>query len=160
MLLRKTQIQKIKMIRISNFLYGKMKCLRKMSLTSLLVVGIFLNSSTNVVSDHGKYIWSKGDNIATELICRDEDSILKIIKADTVSEREVHYAVTELLLSEKCLKFDQPVKFKILNDLIDYVDHNGVSNVVLILSNPLEANESFVFTIGFGKYKENYDKDI
>jgi hypothetical protein len=137
-----------------------MKYLRKMSLTSLLVVGIFLNSSTNVVSDHGKHIWSKGDNIATELICRDEDSILKIIKADTVSEGETHYAVVELLLLEKCLKFDKPVTFKILNDLIDYVDHNGVSNVVLILSNPLEANESFVFTIGFGKYKENYDKDI
>ena len=37
---------------------------------------------------------------------------------------------------------------------------DNLSLGLLILSNPLEANESFVFTIGFGKYKENYDKDI
>jgi hypothetical protein len=132
MLPRKTQMQKIKMIRISNFLYGKIKYLRTVILSiCLLAASTNLALATHVELDDKIKQWKPGELIAVVSICKDEQTILRVARADTISEEKVLSLIHELNTIELCLSFPQPILFTIKSLLIEYKDFNGIDSLVL-----------------------------
>jgi hypothetical protein len=103
-------------------------------------------------------LWSKGETIITATICMSEESILKIVKADTISEEEVlarMYALTRL---SHCVSLPTPLPFYVLELLVEYRDFRQIDTVVLSVAKVDKPNRHVGFVLAEGKYGK--DKGI
>ena len=55
-------------------------------ITMMLMIGLLFPK--NILSEERRF-WYKGDSIISAFICHKEKDIMKIVKADTISEEEV-----------------------------------------------------------------------
>ena len=103
-------------------------------------------------------LWSKGETIITATICMSEESILKIVKADTISEEEVlarMYALTRL---NHCVSLPTPLPFYVRSLLVGYKDFAQRDSVVLSVAKVTEPDEHVGFVLAEGTYEN--DKGI
>ena len=123
-----------------------------------MIIIAFLVYSPNAASAKEVTIWSKGSTVVTITICKDEETILKIVKADTISEEEVlarMYALTSL---KYCINLPMPLPFYVKALLVEYKDFRQIDSVVLSIAKINEPDKHIGFVLAAGKYQE--DKGI
>ena len=53
---------------------------------TIILIGLMFPQTASLSQDPPKtYAWSKGDYVTAAIVCRDEETILKVLKADTES---------------------------------------------------------------------------
>ena len=112
----------------------------------------------NAASADTNKVWTKGDTIVAVTICMTEETILKMVKADTVSEEEVlarMYALTRL---NHCVSLPTPLPFYVRSLLVGYKDFAQRDSVVLSVAKVTEPDEHVGFVLAEGTYKN--DKGI
>ena len=123
-----------------------------------MIIIAFLVYSPNAASADTNKVWTKGDTIVTVTICMGEESILKMVKADTISEEEVlarMYALTRL---NHCVSLPTPLPFYVRSLLVGYKDFAQRDSVVLSVAKVTEPDEHVGFVLAEGTYKN--DKGI
>ena len=123
-----------------------------------VIIIAFLVYSPNAASAKEVTIWSKGSTIVTITVCKDEETILKIVKADTISEEEVlarMYALTSL---KYCINLPMPLPFYVKSLFVEYKDFAQRDSVVLSVAKITEPDEHVGFVLAEGTYK--IDKGI
>ena len=123
-----------------------------------VIIIAFLVYSPNAASAKEVTIWSKGSTVVTITICKDEETILKIVKADTISEEEVlarMYALTRL---NHCVSLPTPLPFYVRSLLVGYKDFAQKDSVVLSVAKVTEPDEHVGFVLAEGTYEN--DKGI
>jgi len=123
-----------------------------------VIIIAFLVYSPNAASAKEVTIWSKGSTVVTITICKDEETILKIVKADTISEEEVlarMYALTRL---NHCVSLPTPLPFYVRSLLVGYKDFAQKDSVVLSVAKITEPDEHVGFVLAEGTYEN--DKGI
>tara|TARA_R100001377_G_scaffold34393_1_gene18924 strand:- start:233 stop:631 length:399 start_codon:yes stop_codon:yes gene_type:complete len=131
----------------------------------ILIVAIYLLvSSTNLAlaNSSGKIKeWSNGDLIAVVSICRDEETILKVARADTISEEKVISIIRGLNAVGECLRLSKPLLFHIESSLIAYKDFNGIDSLVLGVNGKTDNFLGFVLAAGvFVEKKKIKGQDV
>ena len=98
--------------------------------------------------------WSKGDYVTAAIVCRDEESILKVLKADTESEEETlarMYALTQL---GKCMRAPMPLPFYVKEVFVEYKDFANKPSVVLEIARADKKEDTFGYVIAAGTQKK------
>ena len=111
----------------------------------------------NAAADVNK-VWEKGETIVAVTICKDEETILKLVEADTISEEEVlarMYALTRL---NHCVSLPTPLPFYVRSLLVGYKDFAQKDSVVLSVAKVTEPDEHVGFVLAEGTYEN--DKGI
>jgi len=131
----------------------------------ILIVAVYLLvSSTNLAlaNSSGKIKeWSNGDLIAVVSICRDEETILKVARADTISEEKVISIIRGLNAVGECLRLSEPLLFHIESSLIAYKDFNGIDSLVLGVNGKTDNFLGFVLAAGvFVEKKKIKGQDV
>lgn len=109
------------------------------------------------LSDHGDS-WKVGDTIVTAMLCRDEESILKIAYADTKNKEEVLKTVNKFVSLEYCIQLPQPGMFYINSVIVSYKDFNSKISSVLGLALFAEPEVIFGYAIAVGKGEDDKEK--
>jgi len=126
-------------------------------LLAMIIIAFLVYSPTAASADTNK-VWAKGDTIVTVTICIDEETILKMVKADTISEEEVlarMYALTRL---NHCVSLPTPLPFYVRSLLVGYKDFAQKDSVVLSVAKVTEPDEHVGFVLAEGTYEN--DKGI
>ena len=111
----------------------------------------------NAAADANR-VWERGDTIVTSYVCRDEKAIMKLVKSDMKSEKEVlasMYALTEL---NRCVGLPMPLPFYVLDLLADYKDFRKINPAVFSVAKITEPDTHIGFVLAEGTYK--IDKGI
>ena len=111
----------------------------------------------NAAADANR-VWKKGDTIVTSYVCIDEKAIMKLVKSDMKSEKEVlasMYALTEL---NRCVGLPMPLPFYVLDLLADYTDFRKINTAVFSVAKISEPDTHIGFVLAEGTYK--IDKGI
>ena len=111
----------------------------------------------NAAADANK-VWGKGDTLVTSYVCKDEDAILKLVRADTISEEEVLARVYALTRLNHCVSLPAPLPFYVRSLLVGYKDFAQRDSVVLSVAKITEPDEHVGFVLAEGTYKN--DKGI
>ena len=98
-----------------------------------------------------KRTWTMGDIIATAVICKDEESIVKVINADMISVEEVLSTVTDLVDEGDCVNLIRPVFFTVQSQFVEYFDFLDRPSVALGVESPVTKGKflGFVLAPGF-----------
>lgn len=99
--------------------------------------------------------WKVGDTIVTALLCRDEESILKVAYADTKNKEEVVKTVNKLVSMDNCIQLPQPGMFYINSVIVSYKDFNSEISSVLGLALFAEPEVIFGYAIAVGTGKDD-----
>tara|TARA_R100000656_G_C3845805_1_gene106262 strand:- start:64 stop:465 length:402 start_codon:yes stop_codon:yes gene_type:complete len=102
--------------------------------------------------------WKVGDSILTTMLCRDEESILKIAYADTKNKEEVVKIVNKFISLESCIKLPQPAMFYINSVIVSYKDFNSKISSVLGLALFGEPKVIFGYAIAAGAGEDHKEK--
>ena len=98
-----------------------------------------------------KRTWAIGDIIATAMICKDEDSIIKVINADMISVEDVLITITDLIDEGDCVKLERPFIFLVQSQFLEYFDFLDRPSVALGVESPATKGKflGFVLAPGF-----------
>ncbi len=129
-----------------------MKYLIATMMTMLLLV-----LPCNATADHQdsppdfKRTWAIGDLIATAVVCKDEESIVKVINADMISVEEVLSTITNLVDEGDCVNLIRPVFFTVQSQFLEYFDFLDRPSVALGVESPATKGKflGFVLAPGF-----------
>ena len=104
-----------------------------------------------------KRTWTMGDLIATAVICKDEESIVKVINADMISVEEVLSTVTDLVDEGDCVKLERPFFFLVQSQFLEYFDFLDRPSVALGVESPVTKGKflGFVLAPGFWEGPKN-----
>ena len=104
-----------------------------------------------------KRTWTMGDLIATAVICKDEESIVKVINADMISVEEVLSTVTDLVDEGDCVKLERPFFFLVQSQFLEYFDFLDRPSVALGVESPATKGKflGFVLAPGFWEGPRN-----
>ena len=104
-----------------------------------------------------KRTWTMGDLIATAVICKDEESIVKVINADMISVEEVLSTVTDLVDEGDCVKLERPFFFIVQSQFLEYFDFLDRPSVALGVESPVTKGKflGFVLAPGFWEGPKN-----
>ena len=122
------------------------------------MIGLLWPTASLSVERHDNYEWKKGDYVTAAIICPKEEDILKVVKADTVSEEETLARMYALSLIGKCVRLPIPLPFHVIGVYVVYKDHKGKHSVVLSVSRPDMKDKLFGYLIAQGK--QGKDKGI
>jgi len=111
----------------------------------------------NAAADANR-VWKKGDTIVTSYVCRDEKAIMKLVKADMKSEKEVLASMYALTGLNRCVGLPMPLPFYVLDLLADYKDFRKINTVVFSVAKITEPNTHVGYVLAEGTYK--IDKGI
>ena len=117
-------------------------------ITMMLMIGLLFPK--NILSEERRF-WYKGDSIISAFICHKEKDIMKIVKADTISEEEVLARMFALAALGNCGRFPAPVPFTIDHVVTPYTDFKGDISVVVALR-PIDT-ENLILPKGMSRYK-------
>ena len=98
--------------------------------------------------------WSKGDYVTAAIVCRDEESILKVLKADTESQEEAlarMYALTQI---GKCMRAPMPLPFYVKEVYIEYKDFADRPSVILEVARVDREEETLGYVVAMGIQKK------
>ena len=117
----------------------------------------------NATADHQeqtpdfKRTWTMGDLIATAVVCKDEESIVKVINADMISVEEVLSTVTDLVDEGDCVNLLRPVFFIVQSQFLEYFDFLDRPSVALGVESPATKGKflGFVLAPGFWEGPRN-----
>ena len=121
----------------------------------LTVIGLLWPTAGVAIERHDNYEWKKGDYVTAAVICPKEEDILKVVKADTVSEEETLARMYALSLIGKCVRLPIPFPFHVIGVYVVYKDHKGKHSVVLSVSRPDMKDKLFGYLIAQGKQGKN-----
>jgi len=124
----------------------------KYLLTALIFMSLLICIPNAASADTSK-VWMKGETIAIVTICKDEESILKIVKADTISEEEVLARMFALTRLNHCIGLPMPLPFYVRSLFIEYKDFEQRPSVVLSVAYVTEPDEHIGFVLAEGTYK-------
>jgi len=116
-------------------------------LMTALMSAFLLVCAPSVAADNSRE-WSAGDLISVGLVCRDEESILKIVRADVTSEELVLMAMNQSIMMGVCVTFEGAMRFLVQKALVHYKDHAGRSSVVLGVGNSDQDFLGWVLALG------------
>ena len=123
-------------------------------LTVLMMMGLFWPTASLSQDPPKNYAWSKGDYVTALIVCRDEESILKVLKADTESQEEAlarMYALTQL---GKCMRAPIPLPFFVKQVYVEYKDFADRPSVVLEIARGDKKEATFGYVIAAGTEKK------
>ncbi len=121
----------------------------KYLMIALISVFISLVCVPSATADNSRE-WSAGDLISVGLVCRDEESILKIVRADVTSEELVLMAMNQSIMMGVCVTFEGAMRFLVQKALVHYKDHAGRASIVLGIGN---SNQDFLgWVLATGKF--------
>ena len=106
----------------------------------------------NAAADVNK-VWEKGETIVAVTICKDEETILKLVEADTISEEEVLARMFALTRMNHCIGLPMPLPFYVLDLLVEYKDFREMATVVLSVAKITKPDEHVGFVLSEGTYK-------
>ena len=102
----------------------------------------------NSVAANNSREWIAGDLISVGLVCKDEESILRIVNADVKSEELVVVTMNQSLMMGVCISFEGAMRFLVQKALVHYKDHAGRSSVVLGVGNSDQDFLGWVLALG------------
>ena len=126
----------------------------KYLLTVLMMIGLLWPTASLSENPARNYAWSKGDYVAAAIVRRDEESILKVLKADTISEEETlarMYALTSL---GKCMRTPMPLPFYVKEVFVEYKDFADRPSVILEIARADKKEDTFGYVIAAGTQKK------
>ena len=92
--------------------------------------------------------WTAGDLISVGLVCKDEKSILEIVRADVTSEELVLMTMSQSIMMGVCITFEGAMRFLVQKALVHYKDHAGRASVVLGVGNADQDSLGWVLATG------------
>jgi len=111
----------------------------------------------NAAADANK-VWEKGATIVTSYVCKDENTIMKVVEADIKSEEEVLAIMYALSKLKYCVGLPTPLPFYVLDLLVEYKDFKKVNTVVLSVARATKPDTHLGYVLAEGTYK--IDKGI
>ena len=111
----------------------------------------------NAAADANR-VWEKGATIVTSYVCRDEKAIMKLVKADMKSEKEVLASMYALTSLNRCVGLPMPLPFYVLDLLVEYKDFRKINTLVFSVAKVTEPDTHIGFVLAEGTYK--IDKGI
>ena len=121
----------------------------------LMMIGLLWPTASLSQDPPKNYAWSKGDYVTALIVCRDEESILKVLKADTESEEEAlarMYALTQI---GKCMRGVMPLPFYVKGVFVEYKDFANKPSVVLEIARADKKEDTFGYVIAAGTQKKD-----
>ena len=118
-------------------------------LMTALMSAFLLVCAPSVAADNSRE-WIAGDLISVGLVCKDEESILRIVNADVKSEELVVVTMNQSLMMGVCISFEGSMRFLVQKALVHYKDHAGRASIVLGVGN---SNQDFLgWVLATGKF--------
>ena len=111
----------------------------------------------NATADHQETVdykrtWTIGDLIQTAIICKDEDSIIKLINADMISVEDVLSTITDLVDEGDCVKLERPFIFLVQSQFLEYFDFLDRPSVALGVESPATKGKFLGFVLAPGSW--------
>jgi hypothetical protein len=115
----------------------------------IALISVFISLvCVNSVAANNSREWIAGDLISVGLVCKDEESILRIVNADVKSEELVVVTMNQSLMMGVCISFEGSMRFLVQKALVHYKDHAGRSSVVLGVGNSDQDFLGWVLALG------------
>ena len=95
--------------------------------------------------------WYKGDIVGAQTLCKDEESIMKIVMADTKSAEAVRMSMYLGSMTGDCVIMSQPVGVPIMDIVAEYLDFAKRPSVVLIVALPKYVEGGVAYIIAGGR---------
>ena len=95
--------------------------------------------------------WYKGDIVGAQTLCRDEDSIMKIVMADTKSADAVRQSMYLGSMTGECIIMRQPIGVPIMDIIAEYTDFAKRPSVVLVVALPQFIEGAVAYVIAGGR---------
>jgi hypothetical protein len=111
----------------------------------------------NATADANK-VWEKGATIVTSYVCKDENTIMKVVAADIKSEEEVLARIYALTKLRDCVGLPMPLPFYVLGLLVEYKDYKKVNTLVFSVAKVTKPDTHLGYVLAEGTYK--IDKGI
>ena len=129
--------------------------MRYLLMVAAILIGLMFPQTASLSKDPPRnYAWSKGDYVTALVVCRDEESILKVLKADTESEEEAlarMYALTQI---GKCMRGVMPLPFYVKGVFVEYKDFANRPSVVLEVARADKKDDTFGYVVAAGTQKK------
>lgn len=127
----------------------------KKLLITLCVLVATIAFPSSAFSQQEDKTWEKGDLLVARHICKTEDTIMKVVLADTRSERETLTLLFTLSQLGDCKMFRVPLPFLVHSIVTPYKDFAGKDSIALALQDPANENpEIFAYAIALGVMKK------
>ena len=106
-----------------------------------LIFCVLLAASANA-----KFIqWELGEDIGVVSLCRNQDAIMELARADQVDEEAALKAFASLTSRGLCVVFDEHRSFTVVKTLFKYKDFNGRKSFVLeVVNNKITGFRGYV----------------
>ena len=95
--------------------------------------------------------WYKGDIVGAQTLCKDEESIMKIVMADTKSAEAVRMSMYLGSMTGECVIMSQPIGLPIMDILAEYLDFAKRPSVVLVVALPKYVEGGVAYIIAGGR---------
>ena len=95
--------------------------------------------------------WYKGDIVGAQTLCKDEESIMKIVMADTKSAEAVRMSMYLGSMTGDCVIMSQPVGVPIMDIVAEYLDFAKRPSVVLVVALPKYVEGGVAYIIAGGR---------
>jgi hypothetical protein len=127
----------------------------KKLLITLCVLVATIAFPSSAFSQQEDKTWEKGDLLVARHICKTEDTIMKVVLADTRSERETLTLLFTLSQIGDCKIFRVPLPFLVHSIVTPYKDFAGKDSIALALQDPANENPGiFAYAIALGVVKK------
>ena len=127
----------------------------KKLLITLCVLVATIAFPSSAFSQQEDKTWEKGDLLVARHICKTEDTIMRVVLADTRSERETLTLLFTLSQLGDCKMFRVPLPFLVHSIVTPYKDFAGKDSIALALQDPANENpEIFAYAIALGVMKK------
>ena len=135
-----------------------------MKFLTIIIIGFLLtilpscaaskDTIVNTVPVNNKKIkqetWKQGDIVAAFVVCKTEKDIMEIAFADSLGEPEILNKILEKKVSKKCIQFQPPIPFLVIDVLGSYIDYKKIETSILKIKS--KWNEQLVgYVIVAGK---------
>ena len=89
--------------------------------------------------------WELGEDIGVASLCRNQDAIMELARADQVDEEAALKAFASLTSRGLCVVFDEHRSFTVVKTLFKYKDFNGRKSFVLeVVNNKITGFRGYV----------------
>jgi hypothetical protein len=95
--------------------------------------------------------WYKGDIVGAQTLCKDEESIMKIVMADTKNEEAVRAAMYLGSMAGECVIMQRPIGLPIMDIVAEYTDFAKRPSVVLVVALPQFIEGAIAYVIAGGR---------
>ena len=124
----------------------------KKFILALCVITAACSVPKSVISDPYEKEWFPGDTVVAANICKSEEVILKVVLADTKSEKATLSKIGELSAIEDCISILPPLPFFVHSIVVSYKDFKNRPSVVFALYLVGDKDKNIIgYAIGAGR---------